>query len=318
MRYGLPYQGSKNKLAERIVALLPEAEHLYDVFAGGCAISHCALLSRKYERIHISDTNDSVLLFKDVLEGNIPDGSEWISREEFYRRKDTDPYVRLIWSFASNQRDYIYSRDIEPYKKAVHEMIYAPTPNERRLKFKNVCRMMSQIYSIDNQQNTPHELQSATRNKSPETAWRLQSMERVVPPPNYRIFSDLQSSERVQHISKANNEAKDAGRLSARPFYEGEYDAKVCDYREVEILPNSVIYCDIPYKDTREYKNDTFDHQAFYDWCERQTQPLYISEYWMPEDRFECIAEFERTSTFSATNNALKKIERIYRPKFQL
>lgn len=160
MRYGLPYQGSKNKLAERIVNLLPEAEHFYDVFAGGCAISHCALLSGKYRYTHISDTNDSVLLFKDVLEGNIPDGSEWISREEFYRRKDTDPYVRLVWSFASNQRDYIYSREIEPYKKAVHEMIYAPTPNERRLKFKNVCRLMSQIYSIDNQHNTPPQNQN--------------------------------------------------------------------------------------------------------------------------------------------------------------
>lgn len=34
MRYGIPYMGSKNKLAERIVSLLPRAEHLYDVFCG--------------------------------------------------------------------------------------------------------------------------------------------------------------------------------------------------------------------------------------------------------------------------------------------
>lgn len=90
------------------------------------------------------------------------------------------------------------------------------------------------------------------------------------------------------------------------------------DYRDVEILPDSVIYCDIPYKDTREYRHDTFDHDAFYEWALHQTAPLYISEYSMPEDRFECIAEFERTSTFSATNNALKKTERIYRPRTQL
>lgn len=93
---------------------------------------------------------------------------------------------------------------------------------------------------------------------------------------------------------------------------------KIADYRDIEILPDSVIYCDIPYFNTREYKRDTFDHQAFYDWCGRQTQPLYISEYWMPEERFERVAEFERTSTFSATNNSLKKIERIYRPRHQL
>ena len=44
MTYGLPYKGSKTKLAERIIDLMPRAEHLYDLFAGGCAIAHCALI----------------------------------------------------------------------------------------------------------------------------------------------------------------------------------------------------------------------------------------------------------------------------------
>ncbi len=153
-KYGLPYQGSKSKLAERIVALLPPATHLYDVFAGGCALTHCALQSGKWQTVHFNDISDSVILFKKCLEGNIPDGSEWISREEFYRRKDTDPYVRLIWSFGNNQRDYLYSRQIEPYKKAVHEMIYAKTPRERRLKFKEVCRLMP---TVTERQSIDHE-----------------------------------------------------------------------------------------------------------------------------------------------------------------
>lgn len=222
MNYGICYQGSKNKLAERIIEVLPRAEHFYDLFAGGCAISHCALLSGKWKHIHISDINDSVILFRDALEGNLPDGSEWISREEFYLRKDTDPYIRLVWSFASNQRDYIYSREIEPYKKAVHEMIYAPTPNERRLKFKEVCRLMEEMYIIGNQENTPPESEPPTRHKLPETASRLQSMERILPPPNYRIFSELQSTERVHRFSKATNGTTDAGRLcQCAPFYVG-------------------------------------------------------------------------------------------------
>lgn len=156
MRYGLPYQGSKNRLAKKIVDLLPSADNLYDVFAGGCAISHCALLSGKYKCVHFSDINDSVVLFKDCLEGNIPDGSEWISREEFERRKDTDPYVRIIWSFGNNQKSYLYSQDIEPYKKAVHEMIYAPTPNERRLKFREVCRLMPLVKPSNPSYNLEH------------------------------------------------------------------------------------------------------------------------------------------------------------------
>lgn len=143
--YGIGFQGSKSRLAERIIDLLPSATHLYDLFCGGGAISHCALLSGKWKCVHFSDISDSVVLFRDCLEGNIPDGSEWISREEFYKRKDKDPYVRIAWSFGNNQRDYLYSREIEPYKKAVHEMLYAPTPNERRLKFKEVCRLMEKV-----------------------------------------------------------------------------------------------------------------------------------------------------------------------------
>lgn len=93
---------------------------------------------------------------------------------------------------------------------------------------------------------------------------------------------------------------------------------RVADYRDIEILPDSVIYCDIPYFQTREYKHDTFDYDVFYDWACQQAAPTFISEYWMPEDSFECVAEFERKSTFSATNNKLSKIEKIFRPKNQI
>lgn len=89
------------------------------------------------------------------------------------------------------------------------------------------------------------------------------------------------------------------------------------DYRNVEILPDSIIYCDPPYKSTYGYGIE-FDHEAFYDWCEKQTSLVLISEYSMPEDRFVCIAEFERKSTFSATNNSLSRIEKVFVPKGQL
>ena len=50
MRYGLPYIGSKNAIAEWVVDLLPEADVLCDLFCGGCAITHCALLKNKYKK----------------------------------------------------------------------------------------------------------------------------------------------------------------------------------------------------------------------------------------------------------------------------
>ena len=49
MNYGLPYMGSKNKIAEWVVGHFPEKKHFYDLFAGGCAVTHCAMLKNKFE-----------------------------------------------------------------------------------------------------------------------------------------------------------------------------------------------------------------------------------------------------------------------------
>lgn len=125
MKYGLPYKGSKNKLAERIVRLLPKRIHLVDLFCGGCAVSHAAMVMGKYKHIHINDINWMCpTLFIDAINGKYNNESRWISREEFFRLKDTDPYVAVVWSFGNNMRDYLYSREIEPLKKAIHYALF--------------------------------------------------------------------------------------------------------------------------------------------------------------------------------------------------
>lgn len=125
MKYGLPYKGSKNKLAERIVSLLPKRTHLIDLFCGGCAVSHAALLRNKYEHIHINDINWMCpTLFIDALNGKYQNETRWISREDFFRLKDTDPYVAVVWSFGNNLRGYLYSKETEPLKKAIHYAIF--------------------------------------------------------------------------------------------------------------------------------------------------------------------------------------------------
>lgn len=91
------------------------------------------------------------------------------------------------------------------------------------------------------------------------------------------------------------------------------------DYQDVTIEDNSVIYCDIPYKNTGGYvgKGSNFDYERFYKWCLKQTQPLFISSYEMPETDFKVIAEFARTDTQCATNNSKKVIEKIFIPRTQ-
>lgn len=125
MNYGLPYKGSKSKLAERLVDLFPKAEHFYDLFSGGCAVSHCAMSKKKFSHIHINDINQIMpKAFCMALNGEFDNEDRWISREDFFRLKDTDPYVAICFSFGNDLKTYAYSREIEPKKKALHYAVF--------------------------------------------------------------------------------------------------------------------------------------------------------------------------------------------------
>lgn len=378
MKYGLPYKGSKNKLAERIVSLLPKRTHLIDLFCGGCAVSHAALLRNKYEHIHINDINWMCpTLFIDALNGKYQNETRWISREDFFRLKDTDPYVAVVWSFGNNLRDYLYSKEIEPLKKAIHYAIFfrdytlgkelgydlsfiEPISDIQR-RYAAVKRYFSQFGHFQQQSfeggqrvvtncklNTLRgaelpRLQSTEAYERLNTnlqsyggqiaSARLETIERLTNVhQNFNIKNAAAESVGFKKkIDRANsateNEPTALHRLQYRerqlslPRNSGgrfsNITSSVLDYAKVEIPKDSVIYCDIPYEDTNVYnKAEGFDYERFYDWCEHQTQPVFISSYQMPDDRFDCIEEFSHRSTLSATANNLVT-ERIYVPKHQ-
>ena len=122
--YGVSYKGSKNKIAAEVVYNIPSAPLLIDVFAGGGAITHAALLSHRFSSILANDYDCGALqLFYRASHGLIDFKEErkrWVSREDFKRLKDTDPIVRYNWSFSNGGRSYLYSKDREPYKRAYH------------------------------------------------------------------------------------------------------------------------------------------------------------------------------------------------------
>ncbi|MCF0201783.1 MAG: DNA adenine methylase [Bacteroidaceae bacterium] len=119
--YGLPYMGSKQKIADEIMAVLPPSNTFVDLFAGGCAISHCAMLSGKYRRVVANDIYADVpKMFQTAYNGGYKDETRWISREEFFARKDSDAYIRLMWSFSNNMRSYVYSRSEMLWREALH------------------------------------------------------------------------------------------------------------------------------------------------------------------------------------------------------
>ena len=363
MKYGLPYKGSKNKLAERIVRLLPKRTHLIDLFCGGCAVSHAALLMGKYEHIHINDINWMCpTLFIDALNGKYNDENRWISREDFFRLKDTDPYVAVVWSFGNNLRDYLYSKEIEPLKKAIHYAMFFSDYTLGKelghdLSFIDPIQDLQKRYlavkhyfnRLDHQQQSFEggrissiptckigvEQRGSSRwggktrhsNLATRSSTVLTQPQSVISYQGNSDFKRCRSKKKSQDKPSTASGQGELHRLQYRerqhslPRYSGgqilPITSSVLDYEEVTIPEDSVIYCDIPYEDTNVYnKAEGFDYERFYQWCERQTQPVFISSYQMPEDRFDCIEEFTHRSTLSATANNLVT-ERIYVPKHQ-
>lgn len=90
----------------------------------------------------------------------------------------------------------------------------------------------------------------------------------------------------------------------------------VCDsYRDLEIPPNSLIYCDPPYEGTTKYK-DGFCHEAFWQWCRnmaKQGHKVFISEYNAPSD-FECLWQKEIVSSLTKETGSKTGVEKLFTP----
>lgn len=136
-KYGMPYKGSKDKIAEKIISILPDADCFVDLFGGGGAMSHCAAMSGKYKKVIYNEFEPLVYKgFVMAINGEFSGENRWISRKDFLKLKDSDPYVAMCFSFGNNLKTYAYSPEIERFKKHLHYMFFAETPKEARLHWK--------------------------------------------------------------------------------------------------------------------------------------------------------------------------------------
>ena len=141
----MPYKGSKNSIAKWVVSHLPGSHTFVDLFAGGCAITHAAMLSGKFEQFIVNDITEYPQVFRDAIAGKYRNERRWISRENFFRLKDIDPYVRLCWSFGNDMKSYLYAPETERFKKHLHAIFFAKTPGEARLMWRGFVREFAKI-----------------------------------------------------------------------------------------------------------------------------------------------------------------------------
>ena len=269
-RLGVPYQGSKNAIARDIISILPSGRRFVDLFAGGCAMTHAAILSGKYERFLANDKHGfGVRLFMDAIAGKC-NGKwrEWVSREEFYRRKGTDPLIALCWSFSNNGRDYLYSHEEEDIKCKAQEYIVSEIDSTKcsHKEYRKIFRR----YRIEKKLKSNPEMQSFFQVESLEQLERLQ-----------KILGNGRIEERSQSYQDVDIKRGDI--IYCDPPYE---------------------------KAQRYNTNYDFDHEAFWRWCESRDFPVFVSEYIAPEGFIPIWrkGKYRQMSNKGATGKAVEKV----------
>lgn len=306
--WGLPYMGSKNSIAKDIVNALPRGERLVDLFAGGCSITDYALKNTdKFRRFLVNDINGwSPKAYVKALTGGFNDEERWISRQDFFRLKDTDPYVKLCFSFGNNLKTYMYNPELEPYKRALHHIIfwedYIPMgvicPQVVDI-IKEYCkgkdrkgRRLATGYAVADhikQKGSVEYWQSNPMFRSVKVKWTEErrglkgselannALNDIVPKSmlesleSPKILQSLQSLERLQRLQ------------SIEQSHDILIETSSVSYADYKYREGDVVYCDPPYKNTDGYGIE-FNTDAFWEWARTRDYPVYVSEYQAPSD----------------------------------
>ena len=356
MNYGLPYKGSKNRIAKKILDILPDAPVLYDVFCGGCAITHAAMLSGKYSRVVANDINGMIPhAFETALAGGFRNEDRWISRDDFQKLYKTDPYVAICFSFGNNLHNYCYARELEPYKRALHYAIFwKDTGPWRELCPETADALKAAIESEQDRHKRRigagraivKELKAGLMNgtidpavmdkpiykkirgKYPrgylQSGWlaeRMQSLETLENDERLQRLESLERFERLKNLETLQTDESLCRLQSLERITDVDVPPVLIvttgDYRALNFDRPGIIYCDPPYKSTEERYGREFDFAGFYAWCLHQANPVYISEYSMPEDRFVPVAAFTVTRKMDTKKSSICH-EKIWRPRCQL
>ena len=320
MRFGLPYQGSKSSIAKDIIGVLPGGNRLVDLFCGGCAITDFALKNTdKFNRFLINDIDErNPKTYMKALNGVFRNEDRWISRQDFFKLKETDDYVRLCFSFGNSGKTYMYGPQIEPYKRAIHHIVfwedYAPMEElcpavvktihdycdgkdrkGRRLALGwAVSAHVKAVGSLDYWQSNPmfravKVKWSEDRRGISSSQWNrgsplqsLESLERLQSLENLGSLKSLENLECLERLQSLESLER-LERLESMESQNVQIVASADDYRNYVYQDGDVVYCDPPYAGTNGYGRE-FDHEAFWQWCRSRELPYYVSEYRAPED----------------------------------
>lgn len=289
-RFGIVYLGSKEKILHLINYIFEreyKKKYFIDLFCGGLSVTGYALQKSNFQVI-ANDLNKYVIaLYQEILSGgeyfNVIK-YDWISRDMFCDVRDHPEsyadwytgYVLTIWSFGCNQKDYMYAKDLEENKHALHQAIVF---NDFSLIQQNP--LFKGLVIPETTRNIDYSKHPAKR-----TAFmaifkqfikttgddRLQNLERL---------EQLENLSQTEHIEALNRNRAFNSRLELHALdWEDMYNSL-----SEEVLKDAFIYCDPPYENTKQYQvGKDFDYDRFWNWFRDCPYSVYVSSYQAPDD----------------------------------
>lgn len=274
--YGVPYQGNKSRIADIIINLLPAGKRLVDLFGDGGAITHCGLLADKWDEYLYNDINPMITrLFVDAINGKYHDERRVITREDFEALKDTDAFVKYIWSFGNNGTGYLWGKDIEELKQTACHALVDETITERRLAYGRLIRMLKGE-KIDNIRK-----------------YELEPLERLG---RVQELHALESLEKAQGLEVTNIDYHD--------YIYKDGDVVYCD----------IPYEQTDKKSCNDY-GVQFDSIEFYNWAKSKDYQIFFSSYEISDNDFYKKKIKTIKSLIGATTNAKSVNEYLYSNK---
>ena len=296
MNFGIPYMGSKQDIIASLALNFPKAENFYDLFGGGFSVTHYMMLvkSKRYQNFHFNELIPSTVeLIKKAINGDFNYDKfkpEWISKGEFIKNKDSCAYTRILWSFGNNQEYYIFGKDIEAYKKSLHMAVVFD-------QFDATSRLVLEITAWPSDVKTVLQKRLYVKQKVAHSNKGMREGE----------FKQLERLERLEQLERLERlqVLEQSERLT-------QLTMTSLDYSQVTIKPNSLVYCDIPYRNTRAKYVTAFDYQRFFDWAANADFPVYISEYQIDDPRFKLVYTVEKKTKLSPKGMIKAEPEKLY------
>lgn len=284
--------GSKSKLALDLIGAMPTGRRFVDLFGGGFAMSHCAYLSGRFEEVYYNDINPLLVpLIQDAIDGKYSYDvfkPKFITREEFFEKKDTCGYVKYLWSFSNEGKTYMFGRHIEDMKRKAHDYV---------------------VFDIFDAELEDY-IGKGRLTKTDTTGRRLEFYKLVRE--HKATLKEKMSLEPLERLQRLQQLEHDRGNLFGNNV---KLTLNTGNYTDYEYQEGDVVYCDIPYENTRGYnKENYFDHRAFYSWALTRDYPIYISSYELPEGFF-CFFEKERRCLARGSMSTSYKTEKLFTNK---